>query len=69
MIKIKVPDLPRDLWIGIHKEQGPFLYDKLLITTGSTNRKLEVNSQIDNDIYYLRNLDEAVKIKNKASSF
>ena len=43
-----------------------FLYDKLLITTGSTNRKLEVNSQIDNDIYYLRNLDEAVKIKNKA---
>tara|TARA_E500000178_G_scaffold56741_1_gene53247 strand:- start:137 stop:1369 length:1233 start_codon:yes stop_codon:yes gene_type:complete len=43
-----------------------FLYDKLLITTGSTNRKLEVNSQIDNDIYYLRNLDEAVKIKDKA---
>jgi len=28
MIKIKVPDLPRDLWLGIHKEQGPFLYDK-----------------------------------------
>ena len=43
-----------------------FLYDKLLITTGSTNRKLEINSQIDNDIYYLRNLDEAVKIKDKA---
>ena len=43
-----------------------FLYDKLLITTGSTNRKLEVKSQIDNDIYYLRNLDEAVKIKDKA---
>ncbi len=37
-----------------------------MITTGSTNRKLEVNSQIDNDIYYLRNLDEAVKIKDKA---
>ena len=37
-----------------------------MITTGSTNRKLEIDSQIDNDIYYLRNLDEAVKIKDKA---
>ena len=25
MIKIDVP--ARDLWLGIHKEQGPFLYD------------------------------------------
>ena len=43
-----------------------FFYDKLLITTGSTNRKLELDSRIDNNIYYLRNVDEAVKIKHKA---
>ena len=42
-----------------------FFYDKLLITTGSINRKLELDSQIDNKIYYLRNLDEAIKIKDK----
>ena len=43
-----------------------FFYDKLLITTGSINRKLEVDSQIDNKIYYLRSLDDAIKIKDKA---
>lgn len=43
-----------------------FLYDKLLITTGSTNRKLEIDSRIDNNIYYLRNVDEAAKIKDKS---
>ena len=44
-----------------------YFYDKLLITTGSTNRKIEIDNEIDNEIYYLRNLDEANKIKKKAS--
>ena len=44
-----------------------YFYDKLLITTGSKNRKIEINNEIDNEIYYLRNLDEANKIKKKAS--
>ena len=43
-----------------------YLYDKLLITTGSTNRKIEIDKEIDNEIYYLRNLDDANKIKKKA---
>tara|TARA_Y100000741_G_scaffold128828_1_gene97026 strand:- start:182 stop:1417 length:1236 start_codon:yes stop_codon:yes gene_type:complete len=44
-----------------------YFYDKLLITTGSTNRKIEIDKEIDNEIYYLRNLDDANKIKKKAS--
>ncbi|MDC0216714.1 FAD-dependent oxidoreductase [Pelagibacteraceae bacterium] len=44
-----------------------YFYDKLLITTGSTNRKIEIDNEINNEIYYLRNLDEANKIKKKAS--
>ena len=48
-------------------DNDKYFYDKLLITTGSTNRKIEIDNEIDNDIYYLRNLDEANKIKKKAS--
>ena len=44
-----------------------YFYDKLLITTGSTNRKIEINKEIDDEIYYLRNLDDAIKIKNRVS--
>ena len=44
-----------------------YFYDKLLITTGSTNRKIVIDKDIDNEIHYLRNLDEANKIKKKAS--
>ena len=48
-------------------DNNKYFYDKLLITTGSTNRKIEIDNEIDNQIYYLRNLDEANKIKKKAS--
>ena len=51
----------------ISSDNKKYFYDKLLITTGSTNRKIEVDNEIDNEIYYLRNLDEANKIKKKAS--
>ena len=44
-----------------------YFYDKLLITTGSTNRKIVIDKDIDNEIHYLRNLDEANKIKKKVS--
>ena len=44
-----------------------YFYDKLLITTGSTNRKIEIDKEIDNEIYYLRDLDEAKKIKKRVS--
>ena len=44
-----------------------YFFDKLLITTGSTNRRITIDEEIDNDIYYLRNLDDANKIKKKAS--
>ncbi len=44
-----------------------YFYDKLLITTGSTNRKIEIDKEIDNEIYYLRNLDDANKIKKTVS--
>ena len=44
-------------------DNNKYFYDKLLITTGSTNRKIEIDNEIDNQIYYLRNLDEANKIK------
>ena len=42
-----------------------FFYDKLLISTGSTNRLLKVDAEIDDQILYLRNIDDAKKIKNK----
>ena len=44
-----------------------YFFDKLLITTGSTNRRITIDEEIDNDIYYLRNLDDANQIKKKAS--
>ena len=44
-----------------------YFFDKLLITTGSTNRRIAIDEEIDNEIYYLRNLDDANKIKKKAS--
>ena len=42
-------------------------YDKLLITTGSTNRKLKIDDEIDDEILYLRSLPDAYKIKHKIS--
>ena len=46
-------------------KNNKYLYDKLLITTGSTNRKLQINEQIDSKVFYLRSLEDAKKIKNE----
>jgi len=51
----------------LSNDKNKFSYDKLLITTGSTNRKLTIDRDIDNKIFYLRNLEEAKKIKDRAS--
>ncbi len=42
-----------------------FSYDKLLIATGSSNRQLNFDDEVDNKILYLRNIDDAKKIKEK----
>ena len=63
--KIDSVDLKNKCLISF--DNNKYFYDKLLITTGSTNRKIEIDNEIDNQIYYLRNLDEANKIKKKAS--
>ena len=44
-----------------------FSFDKLLITTGSVNRQLKFDDVIDNNILYLRNMDDAKKINEKIS--
>ncbi|MDC0161696.1 FAD-dependent oxidoreductase [bacterium] len=46
-------------------DKSEFSYDKLLISTGSTNRLLKVDDEINDKILYLRNIDDAKKIKNK----
>ena len=51
----------------LSNDNNKFSYGKLLITTGSTNRKLTIDREIDNKIFYLRNLEEAKKIKDRAS--
>ena len=45
-------------------------YDKLLICTGSKNKKLEINglNSEDDGIIYLRNIKESKKIKDKLNS-
>ena len=40
-------------------------YDILLIATGSENNKLKLDSNLGDEIYYLRNLEEAKIIKEK----
>ena len=47
-----------------------YSYDKLLITTGSKNRKLNndiISKEISDNIIYLRNIEDSKKIKNKLS--
>ena len=43
-------------------------YDILLISTGSENNKLKLDSNLGDEIYYLRNLEEAKIIKEKIKS-
>ena len=40
----------------------------MLISTGSENKKLTLDNNLKNDIYYLRNLEEAKKIKEIVSN-
>jgi len=46
------------------KSDDVYFYDSLLISTGSENKKLSLIN-LNNDVYYLRNLEEAKKIKEK----
>ena len=52
--------------ILVSEDDKQYTYDTLLISTGSKNRKLNINSEIDDEIFYLRNLEEAKNIKEKA---
>ena len=56
----------------LHSIQGQtFNFDKLLIATGSSNRCLVVNKKEilpDDNLIYLRNINDCVKIKNKITN-
>ncbi|MDC3022262.1 FAD-dependent oxidoreductase [Pelagibacteraceae bacterium] len=47
------------------KNDDVYSYNSLLISTGSENKKLSLDSNLNDDIYYLRNLEEAKTIKEK----
>ena len=49
------------------KKDDVYIYDSLLISTGSENKKLSLDNNLNNDIYYLRNLEEAKIIKEIVS--
>ncbi len=42
-----------------------YSYNSLLISTGSENKKLSLDNNLNDDVYYLRNLEEAKIIKEK----
>ena len=50
------------------KNDDFYSYDSLLISTGSENKKLSLDNNLNDDIYYLRNLEEAKTIKEKISN-
>jgi len=43
-------------------------FDKLLICTGSNNKKIKIDGLMENDIFQLRNIDECKKIMNKSQA-
>lgn len=47
------------------KKNNIYPYDQLLIASGSENRKLNLENNLENEIYYLRSLDDAKIIKEK----
>lgn len=64
--KISKVDFKKNEIISINKNQ--YHYDKLLIATGSKNKKLNINKlmqDIDKEIIYLRNINDSQKIKKK----
>ena len=50
------------------KNDDVYSYNSLLISTGSENKKLSLYNNLNDDIYYLRNLEEAKTIKEKISN-
>ncbi len=50
------------------KNESVYSYDILLISTGSENKKLSLDDNLNNDVYYLRNLKEAKIIKEIVSN-
>ena len=63
-INIRKVDFENNILVS--EDDKHYTYDTLLISTGSKNRKLNINSEIDDEIFYLRNLEEAKNIKEKA---
>ncbi len=49
------------------KNEDIYTYDSLLISTGSDNKRLSLDNNLNDDVYYLRNLEEAKTIKEKVS--
>ena len=49
----------------VSNNEKEYSYDILLIATGSENNKLKLDNNIEDEIYYLRNLEEAKIIKKK----
>jgi len=47
------------------KNDDVYSYNSLLISTGSENKKLSIDNNLTDDIYYLRSLEEAKTIKEK----
>ena len=64
--KITHVDFKKNKIISDNNEE--FYYNKLLIATGSKNRKIQINDSvrdIENDIIYLRDIKDSKKIKDK----
>jgi len=49
----------------VSNNKKEYSYDTLLICTGSENNKLKLDNNLEDEIYYLRNLEEAKMIKKK----
>ena len=49
----------------VSNNEKEYSYDILLIATGSQNNKLKLDNNLEDEIYYLRNLEEAKIIKKK----
>ena len=49
----------------VSNNEKEYRYDILLIATGSENNKLKLDNNLEDEIYYLRNLEEAKIIKKK----
>jgi len=49
----------------LHSKKNIFDFTKLLIATGNINKKLIINNIDQNDIFYLRDFNESIKIKKK----